>query len=191
MGILAGDWWMRNAPPILKGEENVEEDDLADEAVTTAKIAGENVTSECLSANALRRSVVITLPAPPYVTTTDAQLLSSSFVVFTPQTAIKVASAYLTPIGTWTRTTVQTSTSGGLNGFGTGTLLAGGSTVGTVSLKTSAGALTAGVPLTFTMTTANASVAAGTALSFALPSASSSGMVGPQHFLQIDYDTTA
>lgn len=174
---LSRDWWARGGQPILKGEANVETSDLA----------ALNVTSEKLSANALRRSLVISLPAAPFVTTTAAQLLSSSFVAFTPRLPITIAQLALTPMSSWTQTSVQTTA--GLTGYGYGTLFAGNNIVGTVALPTSSGP-PQGIQLAFATPLTNVSVPAGTALTFALPSASSSGMVQPQHFLTIDYDST-
>lgn len=172
------DWWARGREPVLEGAGTVTSDDLEDGAVLTQHHGDLNVTSEKISANALRRSVVVSTPDLVFGTTAP---LSSAFEVWTPSRAVTIQAARLNPLSSWIQTTVQSTV--------VGTLYAGGDDIGTVVIPTT-DAPVRGVSLPFTVTAA-VSVAAGQAITFGLPTASSSGMDAPAHTIQIDYDSTA
>ena len=175
---LVGDWWARGSEPLLAGDEaQVGTADVADSAITTAKLAALNVTSEKISANALQRSVIAQLPD-----LAAAATLSSAFVVWTPKTAVQINGFSLIPMTSWVQTTVQTTP--------VGTLYAGaGAAIGTVNIPTT-DAPVGGIALAGTVAAAY-SVAAGQAVSFGLTAATSAGMNAPAHALQIDYLSTA
>ena len=171
------DWWARGKEPLLQDEAEVDTADLADDAVETAKLAALNVTSEKISANALRRSIVIPLPDLAAGTTAP---LTSDYEVWTPSRAVVVQAARLNPLTSWVLTTVQSTV--------VGTLYAGADDIGTVVIPTT-NAPVRGSQLAFSVAAA-VSVAAGQALTFGLPTATSNGMDAPAHSLQIDYTST-
>lgn len=178
MPIVRGDWWAQDQRPVLKDDADVESADQAAAGVTTAALADLNVTSEKISANALRRTVVCPLPDLAAGTTAP---LSSAYHVWTPSKPIIIRDLGLTPLTSWIQTTVQSTV--------VGTLYAGDNAVATVVIPTT-NAPGRGTRLAFG-TISNASVSSGVALTFALPTASSAGMDAPAHALDIQYDSTA
>ena len=167
MALLNKDWWTRGGAPILKGEANVE----------TADVAALNITSELLSGNALRRSVIVALPALGAASTTP---YTSANTVFTPSKPIALSALSLMCLTSWIQTTLQTTP--------VGTLFAGNNIVGTVVIPTT-NAPARGSVLAFSALP-NVNVSSGTALTFGLPVATSAGMTQPSMLLQIDFDST-
>ena len=165
---MSGDWWAKGQEPVLHNLAEVETDDLA----------ALNVTSEKLSANALRRSVVVPLPDLAAGSTAP---LTSAYQVWTPSLPVVVVAARLNPLTSWVQTTVQSTV--------VGTLRACDQDVGTVVIPTT-DAPVRGSQLAFSIASP-VSIAAGTPLTFGLPTATSNGMDAPGHALQIDYYSTA
>lgn len=163
------NWWDRSAtPPLL--------DDAG--SVSTSNLAALNVTSEKLSANALRRSIAIAMPDMGAGSTAP---LTSAHGIFQPSLPITVAGFSLLMQTSWVMTTAQSD--------GVGTLYNGANAViGTVNIPSTSpparGARVAG-----TLTTSLA-VAAGQLITFGMTGASSSGWDQPDMVLQLDFDTT-
>ena len=173
-----GDWWARNLSPVLVREGTVTSAELANSAVLTQHVATANITSECLSANALQRSVVVPLPDLAAGTTSP---LTSAFAVWTPATAVRVTGAWLNFLTSMVNTTVQTTPVGTLYNGASGAL-------GTVAVATT-NAPSRGAQVAFAITAAT--VAAAQAITYGMTAASSSGMDFPPLSIQIDYTSTA
>lgn len=162
------DWWANAEPPILDKSS----------AVATCHVAALSVTSEKLSANALRRSAVVPLPDLAAGSTNP---LTSDHGVFQPSLGVTVAGFSLLMQTSWVMTTVQTT--------GVGTLYNGANAaIGTVNIPSTnppaRGARVVGVLSTSLV------VAAGQLLTFGMTGATSAGWNQPDMALQIDYDTT-
>lgn len=201
--MASGDWWARGADPLLNGEASIGADDLdagavtavklEDGAVTSAKIDDDaivtdhiqalNVTSECLSANAVQRTVMIPIPAQPAGT---ASPLTSAYLIWTPKTAVVINGLTLWMQSSWVMTTVQSTPLASV--FTTGS-----TDIGTVYIPAQASGTTQPLArgVQWPITVAYATLGAGKSMAFGCSVAASSGMVQPDMTLQVDYVTSA
>lgn len=187
------DWWARGADPLLEGKGEIEAADLATCCITSAKIAADavvtdhivalNVTSECLSANAVQRSVMIPIPAQAAGTTSP---LTSSYLIWAPKEAVVINGLALWMQSSWVMTTVQTTPLASV-------FTTGATDVGSVYIPSQASGTT--LPLArgvrWPITVASAALGASKYLAFGCAVATSSGMVQPDMTLQVDYETSA
>lgn len=168
------DWWARGAEPLLDGKAEVGTNDLADDGVTTAKIAALNVTSECISANAIQRTVMVPLPAQAAGTTAP---MTSAFAIWTAKTAVVINNLALWMQSSWVMSTAQSTPLASV--FTTGATDVGTVYIGSTDPPARGTAKA--------ITVASAALGAGKSLAFGCAVASSSGMVQPAMSLQIDY----
>ena len=163
-----GDWWARGTP-IIANASDIDADD----------VSAASITSECLSANALRRSVI---GLAPDLSAGSTAGLSTEFRVWVPTRPVTLQSAYMIPQAAWVATTIQTTPVATLyNGVD-------GSVIGTINISTT-DPPAAGELLTFG-TLSNTQVTAGSPVYLGLSVATSSGMDAPAHAVQIDWTST-
>lgn len=165
---LNRDWWGDGVEPLLDKPSSV----------TTSNLTALSVTSEKLSANALRRTVVCMLPD---LSSGSTNPLTSAHGVFKPSVPVTLAGFSLAMVTSWVMTTVQTS--------GVGTLYNGaGAALGTVNIPSTApparGTRIAGVLST------SLAIAAAQEVTFGMTGATSAGWDQPAMLLQLDLDTT-